>query len=445
MARPFTLALVPTIGTARGAAASRAERAAPLIQYLERALGRPVHLAVAADYEASLAALRSGRLDAAVLGQVAALRALEGGGVEALVTPVGQTGQVATYESALVTRINSGIHDPAALRGRTLALVEAHSASGYLAPRALLREAGLDPDADVDARLLGTHRAVAEAVIAGEVDAGGLHAGTLRPPGLERGPDYARLRVLARSQPIPRGPIAVRANLPLAQWRALADALLRVHQADPAAAAVLNLRGGQRFSLAARPSSRLPTLKSVAALAGVSYATVSRVVNMSGYVAPETAARVAAIVKELGYRPNGNALTLHGQRAPLVGLVVDRPDDPEVAALFERLRAQLAARGVPLVLCPAGRSVAASPYAELLMDGRLGALIVTAAHAADPALAETARTGRTIVALETVAPAPGMITAAADEVAAVLARAICFPERASAGRGSDPAPSDAGE
>jgi DNA-binding LacI/PurR family transcriptional regulator len=166
---------------------------------------------------------------------------------------------------------------------------------------------------------------------------------------------------------------------------------------------------GQRFTHAAR--RQMPTLKSIAALAGVSYATVSRAVNGSGYVAPATAARIAAIVKELGYRPNGNALTLQGQRAPLVGLVV--PTRGATAAhddLVDLLRRDLATAGVPLVLCPVDGPLGDGPFLDLLRDGRLGALIVTASYADDPALAEVARTGRAVVAVDVERAAPGMVT-----------------------------------
>ena len=369
----------------------------------------PVRLVAVASYAASLEALRSGRVDVAVLGEVAALRGQEAGAAAPLVTPVGEGDAVPTYESVIVTRLDSGLHDLAALRGRALGLVDAQSASGYLVPRAMLREAGIDPDAEVRVRLFGRHRAVAEAVLGGAVPAGAMHAGTLRPPDLDRGPAYARLRVLARSRPIPRGPVAVRAGLDPAVRHALAEALLRVHTADPAAAAVLNVRSGQRFTLAAARNG--PTLKSIAALAGVSYATVSRVINRSGYVAPATAARIAAIVDELGYRPNGNALSLHGQRAPLVGLVVRRLDDARLNELAGRLRPALAAAGVPLVLCPIGETLQDSPVLELLLDGRLGALVVTGADAADPALAAIARTGRAVVAVDAPGAAPGMVRA----------------------------------
>ena len=370
-----------------------------------------VRIVSAGGYAETFAALREGQLDGAMLGEIASRQAELGGGVEPLVAPASAGGEAPTYESVIITRLDTGIHDLTGLRKATVGLVEQQSTSGYLVPRAMLREAGLDPDEDVSLRLFGHHRAVIEAVISGEVVAGGIHAGRLKPPSLDRGPDYARLRILATSQPIPLGPLVVRADLDPDTRAALTTAMLRVHEADPAAAHFL-LRAGLRFTLATRRAT--PTLKSIAALAGVSYATVSRVVNSAGYVAPETAARVQAIVRELGYRPNGNALTLQGQRAPLVGLVVpNRPDDlsPVLAQLWEELSAQLAAAGVPLVLCPAGDPAGMAIALDMLQDGRLGALVVTDDAAAHPDLIEVARTGRVVVAVasDLTLSAPGIV------------------------------------
>jgi phosphate/phosphite/phosphonate ABC transporter binding protein len=409
---PLTIALAPTVGAEAG---SRAGNPGALAAYLEQRLGRTVRVVVEPSYAATAESLRASRVDAAMLGELATLRGQETAGIEPLVIPVDDDGQLPTYQSVVVTRIDSGVHDLAALRGASLGLVDEQSTSGYLVPRAMLREAGLDPDADIEMRLFGRHRAVVEAVIAGEVVAGATHSSRLRPPSLDRGPDYARLRVIATSRPIPRGPLVVRADLPADLRQQLVTALLQVHDADPSAAAVLNVGRGQRFTHAAR--RQVPTLKSIAALAGVSYATVSRAVNGSGYVAPATAERIAAIVKELGYRPNGNALTLQGQRAPLVGLIVAADGTPGDRPLTTSLRVELAQAGVPLVLCPVDGPLAGTPFLDLLQDGRLGALVVTAEHGTDPALADVARTGRAIVGVDVQRPAPGMVSASSTSAA----------------------------
>jgi phosphate/phosphite/phosphonate ABC transporter binding protein len=427
-ASTLTMALAPTVGADPG---SRAQDPDALAAYLQRCLGRPVRVIVEPSYAATVESLRAGRVDVAMLGELASMRGQEAGGVEPLVVPVQADGQIPTYQSVIVTRIDSGIHDLEALRGRTIGLVDEQSTSGYLVPRAMLREAGVDPDEEVTVRLYGRHRAVVEAVLAGEVIAGATHASRLRPPSLDEGAAYARLRVVASSRPIPRGPLVVRADLPAVTRQALVEALLQVHEADAAAAGVLNVGRGQRFTHAAR--RQMPTLKSIAVLAGVSYATVSRAVNGSGYVAPATAARIAAIVKELGYRPNGNALTLQGQRAPLVGLVVPTRGAGVDDDLIDVLRTELAGAGVPLVLCPVDGRLGESHFLDLLLDGRFGALIVTASYADDPSLAEVARTGRAVVAVDVERAAPGMVaTSRMAAGRAVLAALGMAP--ASAGR-----------
>ena len=64
------------------------------------------------------------------------------------------------------------------------------------------------------------------------------------------------------------------------------------------------------------------TIIDVAREAGVSYATVSRVINNKGYINPETRERVMLAVTKLGYVVNQQARSLAGGRSQVVGLVV---------------------------------------------------------------------------------------------------------------------------
>jgi DNA-binding LacI/PurR family transcriptional regulator len=72
-----------------------------------------------------------------------------------------------------------------------------------------------------------------------------------------------------------------------------------------------------------------PTLEAVAARAGVSRSTVSRVVNASPKVTPEVVAIVTAAIAELGYVPNRAARMLASRRTQAIALVI-----PENTALF---------------------------------------------------------------------------------------------------------------
>ncbi|MCL2552115.1 MAG: LacI family transcriptional regulator [Actinomycetia bacterium] len=64
------------------------------------------------------------------------------------------------------------------------------------------------------------------------------------------------------------------------------------------------------------------TMRTVAQRAGVSYQTVSRVINDAAGVAPETRTRVLAAMRELGYRPSLAARSLARNRSEIVGLVL---------------------------------------------------------------------------------------------------------------------------
>lgn len=64
------------------------------------------------------------------------------------------------------------------------------------------------------------------------------------------------------------------------------------------------------------------TIRDVARQAGVSVATVSRVLNQSSAVTSDTRDAVLQAVEALGYRPNANAQALATQVSDTIGVVV---------------------------------------------------------------------------------------------------------------------------
>jgi DNA-binding LacI/PurR family transcriptional regulator len=74
-------------------------------------------------------------------------------------------------------------------------------------------------------------------------------------------------------------------------------------------------------------------LRDVAERAGVSMKTVSNVVNGYAHVAPETRARVQAVIDETGYRPNLTARNLRSGRTGVIALAVPELDNPYFAEL----------------------------------------------------------------------------------------------------------------
>src|SRR5690625_5309871 len=68
---------------------------------------------------------------------------------------------------------------------------------------------------------------------------------------------------------------------------------------------------------------RRPSMADVAARAGVSYQTVSRVLNEPQIVRPDTRARVEESIAALGYTRNRAARTLKTTRSSLIGVLTD--------------------------------------------------------------------------------------------------------------------------
>lgn len=81
------------------------------------------------------------------------------------------------------------------------------------------------------------------------------------------------------------------------------------------------------------PAPRRPTMKDVAAQAGVGLKTVSRVVNAEAGVTPETAQRVQEAIDRLGFRRNDSARILRKRRTSSIGLILEDIGDPFYSAV----------------------------------------------------------------------------------------------------------------
>src|SRR5262249_18793990 len=88
-------------------------------------------------------------------------------------------------------------------------------------------------------------------------------------------------------------------------------------------------------------------MSDVAARAGVSLKTVSRVVNADAAVRPATADRVQRAIAELGFRRNDLARALrHGRRSGLFGLVIEGVSNPFYSAIARRVGEVTRRRGI---------------------------------------------------------------------------------------------------
>ncbi|HKQ01877.1 MAG TPA: LacI family DNA-binding transcriptional regulator [Actinomycetes bacterium] len=132
-----------------------------------------------------------------------------------------------------------------------------------------------------------------------------------------------------------------------------------------------------------------PTLEQVAALAGVSRATVSRVVNGSPKVSPGVRAQVEQAVAKLGYVPNRAARSLVTRRADSVALVVSEPharffSEPFFAGMVRGVSAALAATGVQLVLLIAQDLPDRRRLERYVVGGHVDGVLLASLHGDDP-------------------------------------------------------------
>ena len=100
--------------------------------------------------------------------------------------------------------------------------------------------------------------------------------------------------------------------------------------------------------------SRTPTLEDVAAMAGVSTATVSRCLNAPEKVVEETRRRVLDAVAALGYAPNFSARALVAKRTQTIGAVIPTMENAIFAEGIQAFQSVLQARNYMLLIASSG-------------------------------------------------------------------------------------------
>ncbi len=149
-----------------------------------------------------------------------------------------------------------------------------------------------------------------------------------------------------------------------------------------------------------------PTLELVALRAGVSRATVSRVVNGSLTVQPETRDAVLKAVRELGYVPNAAARSLVTQRTNSMALVFPEPaarvfsDDPFFPSLVRGVSQELEDNDRQLVLMMANSPSSHARIEQYALARHVDGVMLASMHGADPLPLALARMGIPVVAME---------------------------------------------
>jgi LacI family transcriptional regulator len=163
-----------------------------------------------------------------------------------------------------------------------------------------------------------------------------------------------------------------------------------------------------------------PTIRVVAAKAGVAISTVSRYLN-DDYVGEPTKARLQRVIESLGYKPSRTARNLSLGLKGCIGVVVDAIDDPWFTQLLTGMEEELQVRDASLMLLSLELKARYDPTLafEWIHERRVDGLIIAKCHRRDIGLVQAAIDAR----LPIVAVAPDQALAdvsiiRADNIAA---------------------------
>lgn len=133
----------------------------------------------------------------------------------------------------------------------------------------------------------------------------------------------------------------------------------------------------------------MSTIKDVSDLAGVSQATVSRVINGTSRVSHDKKLKVERAIQELGYRPNSIAQALASSRTGSVGVVVPELGGSFFSGILDAIESQLRKFGYHVVVTAGSNTEQGQREAvEFLLGRRVDALILHTQSLTDDYLIE---------------------------------------------------------
>ncbi|PUA40171.1 LacI family transcriptional regulator [Paenibacillus elgii] len=121
----------------------------------------------------------------------------------------------------------------------------------------------------------------------------------------------------------------------------------------------------------------MPKIEDVAAKAGVSVTTVSRVLNNRGYISQATRDKVAQAMKELNYQPNEMARSLFRKKSNMIGLIIPTVAHPFFSELVYQLEYYADQKGYKVLLCNSNRDISKErKYIDMLKKNQVDAIVM---------------------------------------------------------------------
>jgi len=128
-----------------------------------------------------------------------------------------------------------------------------------------------------------------------------------------------------------------------------------------------------------RSREATPTIRDVARLAEVSIGTASKALNANGRLSLETREKVLRVAREIGYRPNDLAQSLHRAKSMTVGILSNDSFGRFSFPIVEALEDRLSQDGIAVFMCNATDDPARERrHLDQLLGKRIDGLVVTA-------------------------------------------------------------------
>ncbi|MDX6516251.1 MAG: hypothetical protein QOH73_1917 [Gaiellaceae bacterium] len=137
-------------------------------------------------------------------------------------------------------------------------------------------------------------------------------------------------------------------------------------------------------------SAKRPTIRDVAAIAGVSHQTVSRVIHGDASVRPRTRSLVLKTIEDLNYVPSPSARGLVPNRTHCIGMVTTDVSDHSFAAAVAGAEKEARRLGYYLMIASVEETAEedGGQYLRLLVERRIEGLILARAHGASEQLTQ---------------------------------------------------------
>jgi phosphonate transport system substrate-binding protein len=226
--QPILFMLTPSVDAQR-----ISQNGDSLMAYLHQTTGYHFRASVPTNFIAVVEAFGAGKADIAIMNTFSYLLANTKYDARAALKVVRRYGEL-SYRGQILARAGDDINSLEDLRGRRIAYVDPSSTSGYIYPKALLQQRGIQTGEEVFAN---KHDNVVTMIYQRQVDAGATYyspadkkTGELldaRARVRSQFPDvFDKIKILELTEPIPNDPVVFRSEFPADMQRRIIDALL---------------------------------------------------------------------------------------------------------------------------------------------------------------------------------------------------------------------------